>query len=181
MTIYFTSDQHFSHTNVIKYCNRPYPDVHSMNKDMVERYNAIVQAEDTVYMLGDFALDERVVPKILPMLKGHKHLIVGNHDRCHPRRSRHATFKQRYLNWGFETINIEATLEEFTLSHFPYGGEDSGHEARYPEWRPKDEGKNLLCGHIHEKWKIKDRMYNVGVDVNNFTPVSLDQIRCQLK
>jgi calcineurin-like phosphoesterase family protein len=62
--IYFSSDHHFSHSNVIKYCNRPYTSVQEMNEDLIQRWNNQVKPEDTVYYLGDFSLGKNAVREI---------------------------------------------------------------------------------------------------------------------
>ena len=53
---WFTSDPHFGHANIIRFCDRPFDDVQAMNDALVHRWNAVVQPEDTVYVLGDVAL-----------------------------------------------------------------------------------------------------------------------------
>lgn len=173
MTTYFTSDQHFGHHNIIKFCDRPYANVDEMSHDLISRYNAIVKPEDIVYHLGDFSLDERVVPVILPRLNGTKYLIAGNHDKCHPHHKKHEAAKRRYLQYGFAGVYRELYFGNFLFNHLPYVG-DSGHEARYPEWRPENKGQWLLCGHVHNAFKIGDRQINVGVDVWDYSPVSLN-------
>ena len=52
--LYFTSDQHWCHAHVIKYCNRPYQDVEEMNQVLIDNCNSVVKADDTILMLGDF-------------------------------------------------------------------------------------------------------------------------------
>ncbi|MBX3075784.1 hypothetical protein KF707_22435 [Candidatus Obscuribacterales bacterium] len=68
MNTWFTSDHHFGHTNIIKYCNRPFNSVAHMNALMEVDWNSIVAPEDTVYYLGDFAMQPNMVTKILPKL-----------------------------------------------------------------------------------------------------------------
>lgn len=193
--IYFTSDEHYWHQNVIKYCSRPYANVDEMNEDLVLRHNSVVKPEDTVYRLGDFSLAFRPVEIYPHRLNGTKYLIPGNHDFCHSyhKKSRNKENRekwlQKYLDHGFiilpeqTTLSIEG-LATFNLCHHPYS-KDEYHEPdqadKYARWRPVDDGRILLCGHIHEKWKTNrsDKgtlMINVGVDVWDFKPVSLDQI-----
>ncbi len=82
MTVYFTSDTHFGDPRVLRIDRRPYPDLATHDAALVENWNAVVEPDDTVWHLGDFALGpppERVI-EILASLHGRKHLIVGNND-----------------------------------------------------------------------------------------------------
>lgn len=169
MTIWFTSDQHFGHKNIIHYCDRPFLDVQHMEDELVARHNDVVKDGDTVYHLGDFALDGRLVSRVLARERGEHHLICGNHDRCHPCHSGAARETRRYLMYGFKTVNRE-------LHHMPYVPDDR-HGVRYAEWRPEDRGEWLLHGHVHGEWKTRARMINVGVDVWGYRPVSLETLK----
>lgn len=187
MTRWFTSDLHLGHRNIIKYCGRPFDDVAHMNWTMINRWNEVVRPDDTVWVLGDFAMG--VIADTLAMvdhLIGHKILLAGNHDRCwsgHGRRSE--GWAERYLDAGFdevhqdtEEIDIDATT--LLMCHFPYQG-DSHDEERYLEHRPVDHGTWLLHGHVHERWRRYGRMINVGVDANDFRPVSEEEISEMLR
>lgn len=192
--IYFTSDEHYWHENVIKYCSRPYKDAQEMNEDMILKYNSIITPEDTVYRLGDFSLAYRAVELYAPRLMGIKKLIPGNHDFCHSyhKKSRNKENQekwiQKYQDYGFEILPEQFVLDIpgvgiFNLCHHPYAGpyELEGGSDKYKDWRPKDDGRILICGHVHEKWKTRRSpngtlMVNVGVDVWDFKPVSLDEI-----
>ena len=77
---YFTSDQHFGHFNIIRLSRRPFKTVEEMDETMVKRWNAKVRDDDTVYVLGDLFFRAATVEPILKRLKGHKHLMLGNHD-----------------------------------------------------------------------------------------------------
>jgi len=80
---YFTSDTHFGHTNIIKYCNRPFKDAGEMDRFIITEWNKIVTPDDTVYHMGDvaFTSPERL-KHILANLNGYKILVLGNHDRA---------------------------------------------------------------------------------------------------
>ena len=178
MKTYFTSDHHFNHTNIIRYCNRPYTSVEEMNEDMVRRWNETVSNEDTVYYLGDFSLQPKEVEYWLSRLNFKViHLYLGNHDAPFKKPS----LDNRYKQWGFTSVRTTGIFEKdqykFFLSHLPYKGLEGGdYEERYADLRPTDKGDWMLCGHVHEKWKIKNKMINVGVDVWNGRPVSLETL-----
>lgn len=80
--IWFTSDSHFCHKNIIKYCDRPFCDVEEMNSELIRRWNSVVAEDDVVYHLGDLYLGpaDRAY-SLLSALNGHIILIRGNHDR----------------------------------------------------------------------------------------------------
>ena len=56
MSEFFTSDTHFNHTNIIRFCNRPFKDVSHMNEMIISNWNRVVGSEDIVFHLGDFCL-----------------------------------------------------------------------------------------------------------------------------
>lgn len=181
--LWFTSDLHLGHENIIKYCDRPFRAVWEMNERLVANWNAVVAEEDDVWVLGDMCMGKlEETLELVPHLRGHKHLVAGNHDRCWSGNGdKHLRWIPRYEEAGFETIVEAAELilggEICQVSHFPYAGAgDHTSDERYTEYRPVDHGEWLLHGHIHEKWRIRDRMVNVGVDVNNFTPVSAAEL-----
>jgi calcineurin-like phosphoesterase family protein len=191
MKTFFTSDPHFDHNNVIKYCERPFRDVGEMNRELIYRHNQKVGPEDRVFHLGDFSLNKRAPGLYLPQMNGTHYLIAGNHDWVHPlcyKKEKHRDkFRQIYFDAGFTTIELQELFvcagegnnlgPELVLHHMPYLNADSAQfDDRYAEWRPKDEGRWLLHGHVHQKWKVRGRMINVGVDVWDYAPVSLQEI-----
>lgn len=185
MKVYFTSDQHFHHTNIIKYCDRPFKSIEEMNEKIVLLYNTIVLPEDTVYHLGDFSMAFRPVETFTPRLNGTKHLIMGNHDFCHPGHQKGKKnpegWKQKYLDCGFTSVSLQDTMQingqEVLLNHMPYKNLEAGeHGQKHMEHRPDDKGLWLLHGHVHTQWKVKGKMINVGVDQWDFKPVSLETL-----
>lgn len=82
-------------------------------------------------------------------------------------------------------FTIEIGGEKVRLHHMPYQpnsvDEGQSQDLKHLKFRPKDGGMWLLHGHVHEKWKVKDRMINVGVDVWNFFPVPVSDIEELLK
>ncbi|MDO8363708.1 MAG: metallophosphoesterase family protein [Actinomycetota bacterium] len=178
MALWFTSDLHFGHTNIIRYSHRPFADTDEMNHALVQQWNELVQPTDTVWVLGDVAMGR--IADTLPLaaeLAGHKLLIAGNHDRCWEGHGpRAAEWLDRYRDAGFAEVHQGSVRlciggHHVTMSHFPYEG-DSRDEDRYPAARPADEGGWLLHGHVHERWRQHERMINVGCDAWGWRPVS---------
>ena len=179
MTRWFTSDTHFGHTNIIKYCNRPFADAGEMDRSIIESWNKLVAKDDEVYHMGDFAFatPDRI-KHILENLNGSKRLIVGNHDRQ----------ANRMFEYGFSyvTPNLRGLeLKDHTLanlSHYPYRGtDDPHHKTKFDNKNLEDDGRLLICGHVHTAWKtipgkFKNHMINVGMDQWDYKPVSEDQL-----
>lgn len=165
---WFTSDQHFFHANVISYCGRHYLTVEEMNACLIKRYNDCVSVDDVSYFLGDFAFGGVAKRKeILGQLNGIKILVRGNHD---------GDFKD-CEKVGFAAVVDEAVIKlghkTVRLSHFPYHGwnVDERHPGKHPGPGMRLD-EYLLHGHVHQHWKVRGPMINVGVDAWNYSPVS---------
>ncbi len=178
--IFFTSDHHFSHQNIIRYCGRPFVSAEEMDAVMMRTWNEAVAPNDEVFYLGDFSLSAQGVRTIAPQLNGTKHLIMGNHDLCHPvHKKKAAAASAAYLEAGFVSLEISREIEiageSVLLHHLPYLIPNAAdrYGDKYNKYRPENLGNWLLCGHIHQKWKRVDRMINVGVDVWEFRPVPI--------
>ena len=164
--IYYTSDLHIGHENIMRLCKRPYNSTHQMNTDIIYKWNQKVKPEDTVYILGDMFFkfqDIQYVKDVLKMLKGKKILIKGNHDH----------FLQQ-LNWRdyfdkvCDYLKIKDNGRDVILMHYPI-----------EEWDGFFRGSYHLYGHVHNSdngLRKIDRRYNVGVDINDFEPKTLDEL-----
>lgn len=178
---FFTSDTHFGHKHVIDFCKRPFDNVQVMNAEIIRRWNITVKPEDTVYHMGDVSfLGMQDTEKVLRQLNGFKILVRGNHDHR----------PSKMLKLGFDLVLESAGMvlthavqhektkyHRVQLSHYPYYGQyqdthRDGSPRDFKERQLVDNGQFLLHGHVHEFWKMKDRMINVGVDQWDFTPVS---------
>jgi len=167
MTIFFTSDNHHFHANMIKYESRPFKNVDDMTIQMIDKWNKKVSKNDSVYILGDFAFgDAESVSKLLDKLNGNKFLIKGNHDYYLKDREIHKKF-----GWVEDYYMLKYNGLKIVLFHYPIAVFDCQHYESIH-----------LHGHIHSRIlepKIKNA-YNVGVDVNNYEPVSLEEILLKL-
>ncbi|WP_183507352.1 metallophosphoesterase family protein [Methylobacterium brachythecii] len=160
MTIWFTSDHHFGHTNIIRFCGRPYSSVEEMDEALVERWNSVVGSNDEVWHLGDFA--HRCGPnrmrEIFSSLRGRAvHLVLGNHDRKH-------TLE---LPWASVQHYAELRIDGRLIVLFHYG---------LRAWNQSGRGSWSLYGHSHGSLPGTPSSSDVGVDAWNFRPVSLDEI-----
>ena len=113
--IYFTADTHFGHANIVKMCQRPYPDVDAMNEAMIAAWNERVQGNDTVYIVGDMFFRSADPECILKRLKGRKRLIVGNHDGSWMGK----VDLSRYFLSVDNFLEISDGVHGLTLCHYP--------------------------------------------------------------
>lgn len=150
--VFITSDNHFSHKNIIRYCNRPFRSVEEMNNQMIDKWNKVVSEKDIVYHLGDFAFARNYeqIRKIRDRLNGHIILILGNHD------------KKLFLEKAGIKVskNDKIVVKNLILSHRPL--ENIKH------------GFVNVHGHIHEK-RTNGRRINASVDVTNFEPKLIEK------
>ena len=81
--LFFTSDTHFFHKNILKYCNRPFENVQEMNQEIVKRWNEVIPKDAIVFHLGDFSLTANMkeLDSLIHKLNGDIHLIIGNHEK----------------------------------------------------------------------------------------------------
>lgn len=161
--IFVISDTHFNHSNIIKYCDRPYwtkdgyPNSSEMDWDMVGKWNSVVSPNDHVYHLGDVYMkaSKGYIEHILSSLNGKKRLILGNHDNG----------QDQILHRYFEKIMLWRNFDRFVLSHIPLRNESiPGNRIN-------------IHGHIHNNKSPTDQHRNVSVEQINYTPINLDEIK----
>ena len=160
---FFTSDLHFWHNNVIGFCNRPYGSVEHMNQSLIDNWNFVVKNEDHVWMLGDFSFgDYGSTAQILKQLAGHKHLIVGNHDRKGRADKLFNRDWEQYFVDRHDYYRLKVDGQKLVLCHFPFSSWERGYIN--------------LHGHLHSPagYQNKWRQWDVGVDANNYTPLLLE-------
>ena len=159
MTEFHIADHHFYHKNICLYEDRPFSSIEEMNTFMIEAWNKVVGNGDKIWVHGDFAFtNKELTSNILRQLKGRtKVLICGNHDRG------------RSISWwrdaGFDEVyrHVLIIKDYFILSHEPV-------------YLNKHMPYVNIHGHIHSKQMDLPTYYNVGVELNNYTPVAFDTI-----
>lgn len=179
---FYTSDTHFTHANILRYCDRPFNSVAHMNAEMVARWNSIVSPSDQVFHLGDVGMGMKPeTEEALALLNGWKFLMPGNHDEVssvvkEARREKFRPVYERYFKIWPETAEIKIGDWQVRMSHYPHHGDSKDHD-RHLDLRPPDDGMPLLHGHVHTKDKAHDdNMFHVGVDAHDFTPVPESEI-----
>ena len=163
---WFISDSHFSHKNIIDYCNRPFLSIEEMNDTLIYNWNKIVKNNDRVFMLGDFALcgKDKII-EIGQKLNGRKILILGNHDEAS---------LSTYYNAGFEMVSKFPIIFQdfFILSHEPI------------EFLPLNTPFVNIFGHVHNDIRfptITPRGACVSVERWNYMPVEFNQLISLIK
>ena len=174
--LFFTSDTHFGHRNIIKYCQRPFSCIEEMDDALIANWNRVVGKDDIIFHLGDFAMGGSAEwSRLLQKLNGKIYLILGNHD-------------MKTIGAGFSRLEgvamqmlINVKGQKIYLNHYPflcYGG------AYRNTWQ--------LYGHVHTGHANRGldaprlemmlpTQYDVGVDNNNYIPVSFEQVKRSIR
>jgi len=165
--IWFISDLHFNHRNIIHYCGRPYDTVETMNRDLIVNWNMNVGSRDTVYCLGDFGLVRKDMPhprEYLKQLSGTIVMVQGNHDdpKQWTRDGNANPFDPRGI------VEVRWNHLIFVLCHYPM-----------ESWNRQHYGSVHLHGHVHNNdahlKKIPNRI-NVSVERIDYRPISVVEI-----
>lgn len=188
--IFFTSDTHFGHANIIKYCDRPFDDVEEMDKAMIKWWNEKIPKDGIVFHLGDFAMSNSVAKKIYPQLNGNIIMAKGNHDRYNfismlnldARTAlirgddagvewKHPFYMLEIIDLHVEDSDTDNLGMRFALCHYPLGS-----------WNYSGFGAVNLYGHVHTNpsypstYKPSTLQYDVGADNNSYVPVSYNEL-----
>jgi calcineurin-like phosphoesterase family protein len=162
--IYFTADLHLGHANVIRFCNRPFADVEEMDGALIANWNATVNGNDEVYILGDlFYRNVTPAEVTLKRLKGRKHLILGNHDK----RWIKTVDLPRYFAEVTNLLTYKRDGVKYTLCHYPM-----------LSWEGRGHGGYMVHGHNHNHPLdyADPHLLNAGVEINGYKPVTLDEL-----
>lgn len=157
--IFITSDTHFHHNNIIKYCNRPFSNSEEMDEALVKNWNSVVRPNDKVYHLGDVYFpkykDQKYCDYFLGRLNGTKRLILGNHDNG----------KDQLLHKHFKEIYMWRFLKDFglLLTHVPVHQRSISEKLKYN-----------VHGHIHNEKSPEGPYINACVELNNYTPQPIE-------
>lgn len=169
--IFFISDTHFGHANVLTFTRgdgsllREFANVDEMDETMISRWNSVVRPHDRVYHLGDVVINKKFLNKVLPRLNGRKVLVMGNHDIFG-----HAAYLEHFEDIrGYKVMPAEGIV----ASHIPI------HAGTF-----SNRFSINIHGHLHANnvphptfpTKNDDRYVCVCVEQINYTPISLDEI-----
>ncbi len=172
MNTWFTSDEHFGHFNIIKFCNRPFSSLEEMTEGLIDRHNEVVNEGDKVYHIGDmfwrtFGYDNAI--KTIHRLNGQHFYVLGNHEELMLDKAFQGEVLRKSFVWVAEreVIRPNKMYPKIVLDH--YAGR---------VWQGSGGGSIQLYGHSHGELERTPhgRSMDVGVDSHNYYPVSLDQV-----
>ena len=172
MTKYYTADMHLDHINVLKLSNRPFDNGEHMQQSLIDNWNSVVTKADDVYHIGDFCFNPDTFIKFIGELSGTKHFITGNHDSKAIKRlvrmKKEGCKPLKRVHFHGDIHTVKDSNYMVVLCHYPLY-----------EWNGYHRGSIHLHGHTHGnigRSNYNDKAFDVGVDVFDFKPVTLQEI-----
>ncbi len=176
--VWFTSDTHFGHENIIRFCNRPFINAAEMNAELIRRWRETVPDDGIIFHLGDFAHgSSRLWNDILNALPGHKYLILGNHDM--------KAIRQGFMS-HFELVTQQMTIrvggQAIVLNHNPFLCYGGSYRDVWQLFGHVHSGPASHTGLDHPRLKMLfPRQYDVGVDNNDYRPISFVDVKAKIE
>jgi len=179
---WFISDTHFLHTNIIKYCNRPFISIDEMDTTILNNINRLVAQDDTLWHLGDFAYGRLATVESITFIRNqirckNINLIVGNHDKAILKNDNLKRLFNNTYNYYLGYID----RWKFLMTHRPpalkYNTDDWNWEKTL--W-DSERSKNAICLHGHTHNNSHRNPHNLSVELWNYCPVSINEVvnRC---
>lgn len=152
---WFTADEHYGHERVIALSRRPFISVSEMNERLISNHNAVVRSRDITVHVGDFGFfrKEAEAQQVIQRLNGSHIFVKGSHDRWLP--------KGHPMMWRKTLDGILVTACHYALR----------------TWEQAHKGSWSLYGHSHGTLPPMGKQWDVGVDCNDFRPVSLEELK----
>ncbi|MEK1828802.1 metallophosphoesterase [Priestia megaterium] len=166
MDIWFTSDTHFSHKNILSFESRPFKNTEEMDEALITNWNSVVKPNDLIFHIGDvFFSNAKRSEWIASRLNGRKILVDGNHDRSFS--------KGKFAKMGFESHKYYF-FNDYLLSHYPQNPIILAQASEYGL-------KGNIHGHVHSDIEGLDPNYHICVctELTNYTPIHWDKIRAK--
>lgn len=171
---FFTSDIHFGHANIIRFCNRPFADVEEMDEAIVRHWNETVGEHDYIYILGDVSFSKAERTKaLIQRLNGIKILIYGNHDKViRDNKQIQSMFSEthEFLERDFKMEGASGKGKKIIMCHYALR-----------VWNKSHHGSVHLYGHSHGTMPDDGtRSMDVGLDANNMRIISLEEVMAKV-
>jgi calcineurin-like phosphoesterase family protein len=157
---WFTSDEHYGHKKILEYCERPFSSIEEMDKTIIDNHNSLVSKNDITIHAGDFTLWKNIkgiYDNYINRLNGNHIFLKGSHDYW---------LKNKPNNQIWEkNIYFNGNKYHFVVCHYAMH-----------TWPRSHYGSYHLFGHSHGNLELSGKRYDIGVDNNNFYPISADLI-----
>ena len=158
--VWFTADEHYGHRNIIKYCDRPFNSLDEMDELLIANFNEVVPEDGFIIHVGDFTLRNRKFAlSIVQRLNGIHFFIYGSHDRWMTDEEKLRTLWEWNID-GTHVVACHYAMRTWPGSHF---------------------GSIQVYGHSHGKLPPIGNQYDVGVDNNDYRPISFKDLREKIK
>lgn len=181
--IFFTSDFHIGHTNVIRFDGRPFKNVDEMHDTLIKNWNSVVSEEDTVFYLGDLSIrcPEKTVKWFVSQLNGKIHFLMGNHDRIRDI-SRLQRFERIYgddTTIGGATISIKDDdanrgYQDIIMCHYSIL---SWNKSHHNSWHLHGHSHGSIMKNPDMDWYYKRKVIDAGCNMWDYTPISYKQLK----
>lgn len=181
--IFFTSDYHIGHNNVIRFDNRPFENLHEMHEVMIEKWNSVVNDDSIIFYLGDYIYkgDVATAKWFSSQIKGRVHFLMGNHDRY-----KNITSLKRFEKiYGDDTTLGGATIQ--VRDQDCKDGWQSIVMCHYPilSWNKQHHSSWHIHGHCHQnlynnpnmKWFYDNKVIDAGCNGWDYTPISYQKVK----
>ena len=178
MQMWFISDTHFGHENIIKYSQRPFANAREMDAALVANWNDRVKPQDHIYHLGDVTMNrggkvqQDIFQRFIKQLHGHKRLILGNHDHFPIEAYLHAGIEKIYGTWRGIGDG------RWVISHIPIhpGSMGSAHANIHGHIHQNPNPDPVL--HVSKEGQIIVKPYvNLSVEVTNYAPIPIEEVQ----
>jgi calcineurin-like phosphoesterase family protein len=175
--IFFASDLHLCHANVIKYDGRPFKDVDEMNEQLILNWNSVVGEKDEVFYLGDLSFDRDgdKTSSLVKRLNGKIHFILGNHDdeRTIRKLNRFETISD-YVNLSVLDSDTPRKKQGIMMMHYPILSWDKAHHG---DWHLHGHSHGSLMENHEFNWYYDKKVLDVGCNMQNYTPISYNEVK----
>lgn len=163
--VWVTADLHLGHQSILDHCYRPWKNIDKHDNQLIKNINEKVSKDDILIINGDFTIlnHERVdaIRRWVERINGQKILVFGNHDKLRP---------LKYIDIGFILAATALVLP---------GGILVAHD---PAWATVwDRNKPVICGHVHALFETIGNVVNVGVDVQGYSPILLEDALSKIR
>ena len=187
--VWFSSDIHFGHANIIKFCNRPFSTVEEMDEAIIADHNRVVKENDIVFHLGDFTfrkIDNAV--SYLKRLNGYHHLIRGNHDKWLSDENAAKVVQRDMIRQGDNPKRVVWVKDYYQFSWYDEYHNDTFFYSlmHYPllTWHHAYKPNSFnIFGHVHGTIndKLKGRQLDAGIDnlvkmTGSYRPISITEV-----